>query len=92
MQAHATAHGVVVSPHRRRRFRDLLLEVFSPTLECVACGARTKQFRCERTGTVRPMPPDEAMTRWTAAEVEYRCPECEESIWVLDIPAQYPLF
>ena len=92
MQAHATDQGVVESPHRRRRFRDLLLEVFSPALVCDACGAHVKQARCERTGVVRTVPPGEPMTRWTPAEVEFVCPECDESIWVLDMPTYYPLF
>lgn len=85
MQAHTTT-----ALTRRRRWREWVLDLFSPSLICDACGETAKQFRCERTGEVRTVPEDAQPSRWTAMEVEYRCPGCGASIWVLDVPMQYP--
>lgn len=75
-----------------RRIRDAVLDFLSPTLHCEACGADVKQRRCERTGGIRTVPVGEGWRRWASVEIEYRCPACSASIWVLDVPAQYPIF
>jgi predicted RNA-binding Zn-ribbon protein involved in translation (DUF1610 family) len=90
MQAHTTSHPA--DRRQRRRFRDRLLDIFSPTLTCGACGTNTKQYRCEPTGEFRSTDRGEAVTRWTALEIGHRCPTCGATIWVLDVPAQYPVF
>ena len=63
---------------------------FSPTLTCEACGTDIKRYRCERTGEVHTVPEDQPMSRWTTIEIEYRCPECGDSIWYVDTSSQYP--
>ena len=85
--------SVGLSPQRGpvRRFFESVADFLSPTLECDACGAVSKQRRCERTGAVRPIPVDAPWTRWTASETEHLCPRCGASIWVLDVPVVYPM-
>lgn len=93
MQAHAEPGAIAQAPTRdARRLRDVILDFFSPTLHCDVCGADTKRRHCTRTGGVRPVPVSAGWTRWSATDVEYTCPSCGGSMWVLDAPAQYPLF
>jgi predicted RNA-binding Zn-ribbon protein involved in translation (DUF1610 family) len=71
-------------------FLDKIRDFFSPTLTCEACGTDIKRYRCERTGEVHTVPEDQPMSRWTTIEIEYRCPECGDSIWYVDTSSQYP--
>ena len=89
MQAPTTARP---ARRPRRRLWDRVVDIVSPTLTCEACGAHAKQYRCEPTGEYHTRSDGEAVTRWTATEVAYRCPSCGATIWVLDVPANYPVF
>ncbi len=82
--AHSTAAKGPV-----RRFFGTVADFFSPTLQCAACGAESKQRHCERTGDARPVATEASWLRATASEVEYVCPACGESIWVLEPSAYY---
>ena len=91
MRAHGTT-GAATSTHGRssRRFREAILDFFSPTLTCEACGTDTKMRRCSRTGESRPVHESEPVYRVYPIEVEFLCPACGGSIWYLDASAQYP--
>lgn len=86
MQVHTDPDATVDRFVPRRPLHSLFAVVadfFSPMLKCDACGAECKQRHCDRTGAVRPIHEDNAWLRSTANEIEYVCPSCGESIWLL---------
>ncbi len=72
-----------------RRSYEAVANFFSPTLVCSTCHAEHTQRQCARTGVVRPVSGDDGWFHVTANEIEYICPSCNESIWVLAAPAYY---
>lgn len=94
MQAHTghdTAAGYGRTIPRTHRFVERVADYFSPTLTCSECGATTKQRYCSTTGAVRPKLTDKEWSRYAAMEVEYVCPRCDETFWVLEVAPHYPM-
>lgn len=94
MQSH-TRHDA--APDRSGAIRkqhgliERIADYFSPTLSCTQCGARTKERHCETTGEVRPRLTDKEWSRYAAMEVEYVCPSCGDTFWVLEVAPTYPM-
>jgi hypothetical protein len=91
-----TTHGT--APSRQgpthsgpmHRFFEAIADMCSPPLACANCGKVAKQRHFVRTGAVRSVATGE-WSGWTAVEVEYRCPSCDASTWVEDVPTYYPM-
>ena len=91
MRTHRTTDTAVRHRgHSAGRVREAILDFFSPTVTCDACGADSKLHRCERTGEVHGHPEGEPITRWSAVEVEVICPACGAPTWFVDRSSQYP--
>lgn len=74
-----------------RRMLESIADACSPLLTCNECGTVDKQRHFARTGETRSVATGREWTGWTAIEVEYRCPSCEASVWVVDVPTYYPM-
>ena len=94
MQAH-TGHDTAPDRSRAipatRRLFERVADYFSPTLTCTECDARIKERHCATTGAVRPKLTDKEWSRFAAVEVEYICPTCDETFWVLEVAPTYPI-
>ena len=88
---HDAATGHRQPTRRAHGLIDRVADFFSPTLTCTSCGATPKQRSCSTTGYTRPKLTDKEWSRYAAIEVEYLCPNCEESFWVLEMAPHYPL-
>jgi hypothetical protein len=66
-----------------RRLRERIADFLSPTMACATCGGTPKLRHCDKTGAVRPVDDGRAWVRSAAYEIEYVCPTCGDSIWVL---------
>jgi len=75
-----------------RRVRAAIADFFDPRLECRSCGLIDKQRRFTQTGDIHQYSFGSGWFHSTASEIEFRCPECEETLWVEDIKSYYPLF
>lgn len=91
MRERVGTEAVARSPGRRGHpWLERILDVFSPTLTCPACGCEAKLRRCERTGEIRSPTGSGEIGRWSPVEVEFVCPACLGSIWYLDTSTAYP--